>query len=137
MGCPGYLLAVLRAEKLIQPLPGKTRVHELCPDWDARVASIVQGGSGKASTGNPLYLKAQTGREDQTVCPCPYSHHDQEVACGEQRFGHQHRELHGRESRIAPISVVVQGPGVRVVENALVHGLGGDQAGSRCKLCCR
>ena len=48
---PGYLLAVLRAEKLIQPLPGKTRVHELCPDWDARVASIVQGGSGKASTG--------------------------------------------------------------------------------------
>ena len=48
---PGYLLAVLRAEKLIQPLPGKTRVHELCPDWDARVDSIAQGGSGKASTG--------------------------------------------------------------------------------------
>jgi hypothetical protein len=50
---PGYLLAVLRAEKLIQPLPGKIRVHELCPDWDARVASIVQGSSGKASTGKP------------------------------------------------------------------------------------
>ncbi len=48
---PGYLLAVLRAEKLIQALPGKTRIHELCPDWDARVASIVQGGSAKASTG--------------------------------------------------------------------------------------
>ena len=48
---PGYLLAVLRAEKLIQPLPGKTRVHELCPDGDARVTSIVQGGSGKASNG--------------------------------------------------------------------------------------
>jgi hypothetical protein len=43
---PGYLLAVLRAEKLIQPLPGKTRIHELCSDWDAQVASIVQGGSG-------------------------------------------------------------------------------------------
>jgi hypothetical protein len=52
---PGYLLAVLRAEKLIQPLPGKTRVHELCSDWDARVASIVQGGSdtGKSSTSKP------------------------------------------------------------------------------------
>lgn len=52
---PGYLLAVLRAEKLIQPLPGKTRVHELCPDWDARVASIVQGGSctGKPSASRP------------------------------------------------------------------------------------
>ena len=52
---PGYLLAVLRAEKLIQPLPGKTRVHELCPDWDARVASIVQGGSGtdKSSSSKP------------------------------------------------------------------------------------
>jgi len=49
---PGYLLAVLRAEKLIQPLPGKTRIHEFCPDWDTRVASIVQGGSGKASTGS-------------------------------------------------------------------------------------
>ena len=44
---PGYLLAVLRAEKLIQPLLGKTRVHELCPDWDARVASLLSGDSGK------------------------------------------------------------------------------------------
>ena len=44
---PGYLLAVLRAEKLIQPLPGKTRVHELCPDWDDRVASLLSGDSGK------------------------------------------------------------------------------------------
>jgi hypothetical protein len=52
---PGYLLAVLRAEKLIQPLPGKTRVHELCADWDTRVASIVQGGSGtgKSSASKP------------------------------------------------------------------------------------
>jgi hypothetical protein len=52
---PGYLLAVLRAEKLIQALPGKTRIHELCPDWDARVASIVQGGSGtgKSSASKP------------------------------------------------------------------------------------
>jgi hypothetical protein len=52
---PGYLLAVLRAEKLIQPLPGKTRIHELCPDWDVRVASIVQGGSGtgKSSASKP------------------------------------------------------------------------------------
>ena len=52
---PGYLLAVLRAEKLIQPLPGKTRVHELCSDWDARVASIVRGGSGtgKLSASKP------------------------------------------------------------------------------------
>ena len=52
---PGYLLAVLRAEKLIQALPGKNRVHELCPDWDARVASIVQGGSDtdKSSTSKP------------------------------------------------------------------------------------
>ena len=52
---PGYLLAVLRAEKLIQPLPGKTRIHELCLDWDARVVSMVQGGSGtgKSSTSKP------------------------------------------------------------------------------------
>ena len=52
---PGYLLAVLRAEKLIQPLPGKTRVNEFCPHWDARVASIVQGGSGtgKSSGSKP------------------------------------------------------------------------------------
>lgn len=38
---PGYLLAVLRAEKLIQTLPDKTRVHELCVDWDDRVAAIL------------------------------------------------------------------------------------------------
>jgi hypothetical protein len=44
---PGYLLAVLRAEKLIQALPGKTRIHELCPDWDDRVASLLSGNSGK------------------------------------------------------------------------------------------
>ncbi len=44
---PGYLLAALRAEKLIQPLPGKTRIHELCPDWDDRVASLLSGDSGK------------------------------------------------------------------------------------------
>jgi hypothetical protein len=44
---PGYLLAVLRAEKLIQALPGKTRIHELCPDWDERVASLLSGDSGK------------------------------------------------------------------------------------------
>ena len=52
---PGYLLAVLRAEKLIQALPGKTRVHELCPDWDARVASIVQGGSGTGKLNRPEF----------------------------------------------------------------------------------
>jgi hypothetical protein len=44
---PGYLLAVLRAEKLIQALPGKTRIHELCPDWDDRVASLLSGDLGK------------------------------------------------------------------------------------------
>jgi hypothetical protein len=44
---PGYLLAVLRAEKLIQALPGKTRIHELCSDWDDRVASLLSGDSGK------------------------------------------------------------------------------------------
>jgi hypothetical protein len=44
---PGYLLAVLRAEKLIQALPGKTRIHELCPDWDERVVSLLSGDSGK------------------------------------------------------------------------------------------
>jgi hypothetical protein len=44
---PGYLLAVLRAEKLIQALPGKTRIHELCPDWDDRVASLLSGDSAK------------------------------------------------------------------------------------------
>ena len=44
---PGYLLAVLRAEKLIQPLPGKTRIHELCSDWDDRVAGLLSGDSGK------------------------------------------------------------------------------------------
>ena len=44
---PGYLLAVLRAEKLIQALPGKTRIHELCPDWDDRVAGLLSGDSGK------------------------------------------------------------------------------------------
>jgi hypothetical protein len=44
---PGYLLAVLRAEKLIEALPGKTRIHELCPDWDERVASLLSGDSGK------------------------------------------------------------------------------------------
>jgi hypothetical protein len=44
---PGYLLAVLRAEKLIQALQGKTRIHELCPDWEDRVASLLSGDSGK------------------------------------------------------------------------------------------
>jgi hypothetical protein len=61
---PGYLLAVLRAEKLIQPLPGKTRVHELCPDWDARVASIVQGGSG---TGKPSASKPKPASKTKPV----------------------------------------------------------------------
>ena len=45
---PGYLLAVLRAEKLIQALPGKTRIHEFCSDWDDRVASLLSRDSGKA-----------------------------------------------------------------------------------------
>jgi hypothetical protein len=44
---PGYLLAVLQAEKLIQALPGKTGIRELCPGWDERVASLLSGDSGK------------------------------------------------------------------------------------------
>lgn len=45
---PGFLLAVLKAEKLIQTLPGKTRVHEMCSDWDARVAEILEEDTAKA-----------------------------------------------------------------------------------------
>jgi hypothetical protein len=35
---PAFLLAVLRAEKLAQPLPDRPRAHELCdPDFQARM----------------------------------------------------------------------------------------------------
>jgi hypothetical protein len=43
---PGFLAAVLRAEGLIRPKEGKQRVHELCPDWDDRVALLL-GDAGK------------------------------------------------------------------------------------------
>jgi hypothetical protein len=55
---PGYLLAVLRAEKLIQALPGKTRIHELCSDWDDRVASLLSGDSGKAKPATKAAAKS-------------------------------------------------------------------------------
>jgi len=40
---PGFLLAVLAAEKLIRPLPGKQRVHELVEgsDFQARMDKLV------------------------------------------------------------------------------------------------
>jgi hypothetical protein len=55
---PGYLLAVLRAEKLIQALPGKTRIHELCPDWDDRVAGLLSGESGKVKLATKAAAKS-------------------------------------------------------------------------------
>ena len=70
---PGYLLAVLRAEKLIQPLPGKTRLHELCSDWDVRVASIVQGGSGKASNGKSPAAKPKPASKAKPAATKPSS----------------------------------------------------------------
>jgi hypothetical protein len=38
-----FLLAVLRAEKLVRPLPGRQRVHELCDpaDFQARMDKLV------------------------------------------------------------------------------------------------
>jgi hypothetical protein len=45
---PGFLLAVLSAEKLIRPMPGKQRVHELVQgsDFQARMDKLI------ASTAN-------------------------------------------------------------------------------------
>jgi len=43
---PGFLLAVLTAEKLIRPVKGKQRVHELVPDADfeARMEKLIASG---------------------------------------------------------------------------------------------
>jgi hypothetical protein len=40
---PAFLLAVLRAEKLVRPLPGRQRVHELCDpaDFQTRMDKLV------------------------------------------------------------------------------------------------
>lgn len=40
---PAFLLAVLRAEKLVRPLPGRQRVHELCDpaDFQTRMDKLL------------------------------------------------------------------------------------------------
>ncbi|MBK8318453.1 MAG: hypothetical protein IPL05_07635 [Betaproteobacteria bacterium] len=49
---PGFLLAVLAAENLIRPLPGKQRVHELVEgsDFQARMDKLIASNANRLMT---------------------------------------------------------------------------------------
>ena len=58
---PGFLIAVLVAEGLLEPMPGKSRVHQAC-DPSAFLDSVnaLQGGSTPASKKRAPRAKAKT-----------------------------------------------------------------------------
>jgi hypothetical protein len=58
---PGFLIAVLVAEELLEPMPGKSRVHQPCdPSAFLDSVSALQGGAAPASKKFAPKAKAKT-----------------------------------------------------------------------------
>jgi hypothetical protein len=57
---PGYLLSLLRKENLVEPLPGKRRLHRAC-DPAPFLAQIIELSGGSSAKGRPqTKAKAKT-----------------------------------------------------------------------------
>lgn len=56
---PAFLLTVLKAEKLVQPIKGKTRKHELCDpsDFQARIDKLMSAESRPKTTRKKAAVK--------------------------------------------------------------------------------